>query len=255
MTPTVAFLRLRKLQDDWSWWRYQRRAANCSIHVCKILPCLHRLLSLTVFGLQMVAKSRNCEIGRESEDEETPPSPVETLNRRDSHLAVTRRIENVDHRSSFSVPHCSTEKRYIFRQKTYEYTKTILAIAGSDRDGRQIAHGDLSRHPGGNISSTNPHWSTLGGLGLDCYRNLATGKDRCFRRRRAGIHRWRVGVICRGKSCRGKCRGNNFRNEKGQPYGWPNSLILLVGARGFEPPTPCTPCTYATRLRYAPTSQ
>ncbi len=32
-----------------------------------------------------------------------------------------------------------------------------------------------------------------------------------------------------------------------------NSLILLVGARGFEPPTPCTPCKYATRLRYAPT--
>ena len=30
------------------------------------------------------------------------------------------------------------------------------------------------------------------------------------------------------------------------------SLILLVGARGFEPPTTCTPCRYATRLRYAP---
>ena len=28
---------------------------------------------------------------------------------------------------------------------------------------------------------------------------------------------------------------------------------LLVGARGFEPPTTCTPCRYATRLRYAPT--
>ena len=27
----------------------------------------------------------------------------------------------------------------------------------------------------------------------------------------------------------------------------------LVGARGFEPPTPCTPCRCATRLRYAPT--
>ena len=31
------------------------------------------------------------------------------------------------------------------------------------------------------------------------------------------------------------------------------SLYLLVGTGGFEPPTPCTPCTYATRLRYAPT--
>ena len=27
----------------------------------------------------------------------------------------------------------------------------------------------------------------------------------------------------------------------------------MVGARGFEPPTTCTPCMYATRLRYAPT--
>jgi hypothetical protein len=33
-----------------------------------------------------------------------------------------------------------------------------------------------------------------------------------------------------------------------------NPLYSLVGARGFEPPTPCTPCKYATRLRYAPTS-
>ena len=29
--------------------------------------------------------------------------------------------------------------------------------------------------------------------------------------------------------------------------------FLKVGARGFEPPTPCTPCKCATRLRYAPT--
>ncbi len=27
----------------------------------------------------------------------------------------------------------------------------------------------------------------------------------------------------------------------------------MVGARGFEPPTPCTPCKCATRLRHAPT--
>ncbi len=26
----------------------------------------------------------------------------------------------------------------------------------------------------------------------------------------------------------------------------------MVGASGFEPPTPCTPCRCATRLRYAP---
>ena len=29
----------------------------------------------------------------------------------------------------------------------------------------------------------------------------------------------------------------------------------MVGARGFEPPTTCTPCKYATRLRYAPTKE
>jgi hypothetical protein len=31
-----------------------------------------------------------------------------------------------------------------------------------------------------------------------------------------------------------------------------NRLFCLVGARGFEPPTTCTPCRCATRLRYAP---
>ena len=30
-------------------------------------------------------------------------------------------------------------------------------------------------------------------------------------------------------------------------------LFFLVGARGFEPPTPCTPCKCATWLRHAPT--
>src|SRR5215469_15864493 len=30
------------------------------------------------------------------------------------------------------------------------------------------------------------------------------------------------------------------------------AFLFLVGARGFEPPTTCTPCRYATRLRYAP---
>ena len=31
--------------------------------------------------------------------------------------------------------------------------------------------------------------------------------------------------------------------------------ILLVGARGFEPPTPCAQGRCATRLRYAPTGE
>ena len=43
--------------------------------------------------------------------------------------------------------------------------------------------------------------------------------------------------------------------EKQKANRWLALLIdLLVGARGFEPPTPCTPCRYATRLRYAPTN-
>src|SRR5690606_5123320 len=29
--------------------------------------------------------------------------------------------------------------------------------------------------------------------------------------------------------------------------------LRTIGARGFEPPTPCTPCRCATRLRHAPT--
>ena len=33
-----------------------------------------------------------------------------------------------------------------------------------------------------------------------------------------------------------------------------NFLILLVGTRGFEPPTPWTPSRCATRLRYVPIS-
>jgi hypothetical protein len=41
--------------------------------------------------------------------------------------------------------------------------------------------------------------------------------------------------------------------EKGHSEEWPKSLILMVGTGRFELPTPCTPCMYATRLRYAPT--
>ena len=36
---------------------------------------------------------------------------------------------------------------------------------------------------------------------------------------------------------------------------WTEDSQELVGARGFEPPTTCTPCKYATRLRYAPTKE
>ena len=40
----------------------------------------------------------------------------------------------------------------------------------------------------------------------------------------------------------GVLKGVDFRYRK------------LVGATGFEPATPCTPCKCATRLRYAPRS-
>ena len=43
------------------------------------------------------------------------------------------------------------------------------------------------------------------------------------------------------------------RKEKGLGLA-PKPLTLMVGARGFEPPTPTTPLWCATRLRYAPTS-
>lgn len=31
-----------------------------------------------------------------------------------------------------------------------------------------------------------------------------------------------------------------------------SSLAQFVGVAGFEPTTPCTPCKYATWLRYTP---
>ena len=42
-------------------------------------------------------------------------------------------------------------------------------------------------------------------------------------------------------------------NHKKKPN-WvePSLAVLLVGVAGFEPTTPCTPCKYATWLRYTP---
>lgn len=64
------------------------------------------------------------------------------------------------------------------------------------------------------------------------------------------------GSPCRSRenhsTCGGKC-GGKIRPKWKRTYGFHRkSLIFLVGARGFEPPTTCTPCRYATRLRYAP---
>src|SRR5919109_3166028 len=47
--------------------------------------------------------------------------------------------------------------------------------------------------------------------------------------------------------CEGASKANNSKDfEIGQ--------TIRIGARGFEPPTPCTPCKCATRLRHAPIS-
>ena len=44
-----------------------------------------------------------------------------------------------------------------------------------------------------------------------------------------------------------------FKDKKKGTRISPKPLFLLVGARGFEPPTPATPLQCATRLRHAPT--
>ena len=43
------------------------------------------------------------------------------------------------------------------------------------------------------------------------------------------------------------------RQKQRSPEASSGPLDTLVGATGFEPATTCTPCKYATRLRYAPT--
>ena len=47
---------------------------------------------------------------------------------------------------------------------------------------------------------------------------------------------------------KGPRRGRAARDPRG-------GLNLLVGAARFELATTCTPCRYATRLRYAPTRE
>src|SRR5712691_8618187 len=45
-------------------------------------------------------------------------------------------------------------------------------------------------------------------------------------------------------------RSSKANNGEGFEIG----QAIRIGARGFEPPTPCTPCKCATRLRHAPIS-
>src|SRR5215218_4913007 len=55
-----------------------------------------------------------------------------------------------------------------------------------------------------------------------------------------------------GKKARNK-GAERSRGKQNAAGLWPlPRSVDLVGARGFEPPTTCTPCRYATRLRYAP---
>ncbi len=48
-------------------------------------------------------------------------------------------------------------------------------------------------------------------------------------------------------------RGGASREKSQRPLAWRIPLSQLVGARGFEPRTPCAQGRCATRLRYAPT--
>ena len=43
--------------------------------------------------------------------------------------------------------------------------------------------------------------------------------------------------------------------EKGLNFIQVKPLNSLVGVKGFEPSTPCTPCKCATRLRHTPTEK
>ena len=49
-----------------------------------------------------------------------------------------------------------------------------------------------------------------------------------------------------------KIKGGRLKAKPFSPVPLASSLKKMVGARGFEPPTPGTPCQCATRLRYAP---
>ena len=57
----------------------------------------------------------------------------------------------------------------------------------------------------------------------------------------------KVGLVLEEKTLRGLSRRLNRRIGSG------SSKLCMVGARGFEPPTPASRTQCATGLRYAPT--
>ena len=61
-----------------------------------------------------------------------------------------------------------------------------------------------------------------------------------------GVTLYRCSLLHRPKKFLILNKDSNRGNE------WCRMLRKMVGARGFEPPTPDTPCQCATRLRYAP---
>ena len=65
---------------------------------------------------------------------------------------------------------------------------------------------------------------------------------------RSAVH----GPQSNGASCEGASPHPYKSNNKNGPRG---PVLLLVGAAGFEPTTPCPPGRCATRLRYAPTER
>src|SRR5579862_9286038 len=78
------------------------------------------------------------------------------------------------------------------------------------------------------------------------------------RQRRSIFTRWRG----KGASCGKRCAfalivtilyGNLCEAQIGRCHPECNGLQLLVGVRGFEPPTPSSRTRCATRLRYTPT--
>ena len=58
----------------------------------------------------------------------------------------------------------------------------------------------------------------------------------------SGATSGRCGLACRGE-----------RRKQKRTWRKPSPFESMVGEKGFEPSTPCTPCKCATRLRYTPT--
>ena len=95
------------------------------------------------------------------------------------------------------------------------------------------------------------------------YTSHAFGKPRQVMNvgvREIADHVWLISFMHYGlgffddQSSRAECAPNPF-GANVLPICPERTLSWLVGAPGFEPGTPCTPCKCATRLRHAPTGE